>query len=156
VRKIKWSVSLVLIVIFLSGCEGMFSGKGECDRLKEILKTTSVETALIDWVDKNISNVITSKRYSRSGGVVPGNYKVDINFNWRLLGLDGTHGGVRLVSNRNDSRVLSIDDVGSVSFADKSRLSVLVNIKPGSDFGKVYEHALFKISDRTAVYCLER
>lgn len=145
-------VSFFSAVFMLLSCEWI-EAESECDRLFTVTKKIEVENALLAWVDASLDSSLALNDYKYGGGVFPGEYSIpDVGFNWDLLGMDTNVAGIRIVT----GAALAKEPVQSVSFAEMSRISVIVRKKSSNGFGIKDVENLKKVTNRVAIYCFKK
>lgn len=149
---------LCLSFFILVACFFLYPEKPNyCEKLVQLLDDKVVAQKLVAWVDNNIAMHILAGDYKSSTGVVPGDYELlNADFDWGILGFNSSEARIRFVSSILSTN-LKFVDVKSVSFAEKSRMSVLVRLSHSKSFG-TYSHSTFAVDvdDRIAVFCLNK
>jgi hypothetical protein len=155
IKKILFTSFFLLIVILL----GMFllfkyQTTGQCSRFDEIAKRQDVQLTLEQWVSTNVdSNKITLADLERSSGIYPGNYSLKRKFDWSLLNIDPQKGQVKIIVGRNEKGEFDFSNIQSVSFTDRSRVSILVRTSISNSYGIRDKEHIRPITASVAVYC---
>jgi hypothetical protein len=117
-------------------------------------KKRVVQIALEHWVQTNVeSKKIKLTDLIRSSGISPGYYELNKEFDWGLLDIDPERGQVRLIPGRNEQGEFDFANIQSVSFTDRSRVSILVRTSTSHNYGvRDIEH-ITQITSSIAIYC---
>jgi hypothetical protein len=155
IKKILLFLCLLLLVI-LFALFLVFKNEttGQCARFEEMARRQNVQTALEYWVNSNVDDTkIDVSELIRSSGISPGYYELNRQFDWRLLDIDPDKGQVRVILARNERGDFDFNDIQSVSFTDRSRVSILVRTSKSRSYGILDKKYLTKVSPSIAVYC---
>ncbi|MEJ2407477.1 MAG: hypothetical protein P8171_25065 [Candidatus Thiodiazotropha sp.] len=144
------SIAIVIAVYFVF----IWQTAGQCGRFEGMAKKRDVQLALERWVKSNVeSKKINLTNLIRSSGIYPGYYELNKEFDWGLLGIDPEKGQVRLIPGRNKHGEFDLSDIQSVSFTDRSRVSVLVRISTSRNYGIRDIKHITQITSSIAIYC---
>jgi hypothetical protein len=144
-------VIAILALVFLLF---KYQTTGQCGRFERMAKRQDVQIALEQWVTSNVDNKkVTLTDIVRSSGIYPGNYELKRKFDWSFLDIDPQKGQVRIIPQRNEHGEFDFSDIQSVSFTDRSRVSILVRTSTSRGYGIRDKEHLRLITPTIAVYC---
>jgi hypothetical protein len=149
VRQTRNLVPLLLFTILLAGIGCNHSDQNYCERLtSKLQREPQTRAVLLSWVQDNVERrVLNRQDVIFGGGMVPGAYRLDRQFDWKLLDF------------REDAQIRIIGDdyarPTSIFFGERSRAGIIVRLRSSSNFG-VPNDAVVDLGDRVGIYCATR
>lgn len=153
----KLFVILSFVLVCLPSCEN--NRQPYCEKLVNKASNPEVSNKLINWFDENFKNkeILKNDEYIFGGLYVPGSYTYKKPFDWALIDFNERRPLVKLIDIEETdagSEVFAI--VNSISLAERSRVSILVQSNKFDDYGLGKDNqSIIKVTDRVAVYCYD-
>jgi len=130
-----------------------------CESLEERIKQPKIAKELLFWFDEAFDDSLISYEsdYYYGGRFVPGRFTYQNTFDWNLLGFEKRNGTIKLIKfNEIEKKSKTFAKVDSISIAERSRASILIQSKNFKNFGfKENNPAIRRVTDRLAIYCLD-
>jgi len=154
-------ILLVSLLILFFGAKVVvdYNTTGQCERLEKLVRNNEldIQKVLTDWVEDNIENAnFTNNDITSASGRAPGHYRLLQNsFDWKLLSMDPEDGQIRILGSIKRTGEIDVDNIQSVSFSDRSRVSVLVRTASSDDFGvfNLNKEFVRPVTPLVAIYC---
>lgn len=154
---------LSFILFFLIGLESCSVNpipiQQYCEKIETLVKNPILEDIILNWFDENFHNKLISdeRDYYYGGMYVPGRYTYQKPFDWDILNFEKHNSTIKLIKileTERGSQILA--SVSSISIAERSRASILVQSTDSENFGLDKNNKFVReITDRLAVYCLD-
>ena len=139
-------VMCLAVVLTLYGCSDR--SYKSCAELTEVAHSKSFQVKASEWIKYNIPNGTLADlkgKLNLGGGMIPGRYMVESDFDWPSIGFTGQP-QIRLI-------VGSSNEINSVSFQERSRMSILVRMPNVEGFGFKDTWQIVNTSPGIAVFC---
>lgn len=139
-------VMCLVIVLTLYGCSDR--SYKSCAELTEVAHSKSFHFKASKWINNNIPNGTLTDlkgKLNLGGGMIPGRYMVESDFDWPSIGFTGQP-QIRLIIGSND-------EINSVSFQERTRMSILVKMPNVEKFGLKDAWQIDNASPEIAIFC---
>ena len=141
-------VICIVIVLTLCGCTDR--SYKSCAELTEVAHSKSFQIKAREWIKNNLPNSALTDlkgKLNLGGGMMPGRYMVESAFDWPSIGFAGQP-QIRLIVGSND-------EIYSVSFQERTRMSILVGMPNMNGFGLKDVWQIDTVSPGIAVFCFK-